>query len=165
VAFSDMLAIVDRVMQRHAEALQLRRAVGPYPWRHIWISEQTETKRMSETTACLLALVIFSGYELFPELPINPVSDVETQAKIAGTYNALDRSRQYRREEPREILRAVNEAWTKIRKLENEGIRKDAEIAKLYEKLRRSNFVNVALTAIITSLASIGLEYLIRGVK
>jgi hypothetical protein len=163
VAFSDSFEIVNRVLERNAELILLRRAVGPYVWRHSWISEQIEGKTISEATACLLALVIFDGYELFPEIPVNPVSDVESQAKLAGTFNALDRSRQYRRDEPRELLRAVNEAWTKIRKLENEGTRKDAEIAKLYNKLRRSNFVNVTLTAIITSLAMKGLELLIQS--
>lgn len=87
------------------------------------------------------------------------------KAKAIGTYNLLDRSRQYTREDPRELLRAVNEAWSKIRKLENEGTRKDADLAQLREKLRRMQYVNVALTSIITALAFKGLEFLFAAFR
>lgn len=87
------------------------------------------------------------------------------KAKIIGTYNALDRSRQYTREDPRELLRAVNEAWTKIRKMENELIRRDSMIADLRDKLRRSQIVNITLTSIITALAVKGLELLVQVLR
>ena len=87
------------------------------------------------------------------------------RARVIGTYNQVNRAAQYTREDPRELLRAVNEAWTKIRTLEKELGKKDAAIAELREKLRRSQIVNVTLTSIITALAFKGLEYLFQFVR
>ena len=89
----------------------------------------------------------------------------EVKAKVIGTYNALDRSKQYTREDPRELLRAVNEAWTKIRKLETELVKRDTSIAELQNKLRRANVVNVTLTSIVTTLAFKGLEFLFSYIR
>jgi len=44
---------------------QLRRAVGPWPWRVQWITDSSG-KPISETTTLMLSLVVFGGYELFP---------------------------------------------------------------------------------------------------
>jgi len=87
------------------------------------------------------------------------------KARVIGTYNQVNRAAQYTREDPRELLRAVNEAWTKIRTLEKENGKKDAAIAELHDKLRRSQIVNVTLTSIITALAFKGLEYLFQVMR
>jgi septal ring factor EnvC (AmiA/AmiB activator) len=84
------------------------------------------------------------------------------KARVIGTYNQINRAAQYTREDPRELLRAVNEAWTKIRTLEKELGKKDAAIAELRDKLRRSQIVNVTLTSIITGLAFKGIELLFQ---
>lgn len=89
----------------------------------------------------------------------------ESKAKAIGTYNLIDRSRQYTRDDPRELLRAVNEAWTKIRSLERGLTERDTKIAELREKLKRVQFLNVALTSIITALAFKGLEYLFEVLR
>ena len=44
---------------------ELKRAVGPWPWRTQWIDE-TSVRPISMKMKLLLALVIFDGYELFP---------------------------------------------------------------------------------------------------
>jgi predicted nucleic acid-binding Zn-ribbon protein len=83
------------------------------------------------------------------------------RAKAAGTYNALDRSRQYEQVSNAELVRAVNQAWTKIRHLESEGTRKDADIAALKTRLSRYRIAYTALVAIITGLAWEGCKALI----
>jgi len=45
--------------------LELRKAVGRWPWRIADI-EATSGKPISEEMKLILALVIFDGYELFP---------------------------------------------------------------------------------------------------
>lgn len=87
------------------------------------------------------------------------------KARVVGTYNALNRAAQYTTADPRELLRAVNEAWTKIRTLEKELAKKDAVLAELNARLRRSQIVNTTLTAIITALAFKGLEVLFQAIR
>ncbi|MGH9505253.1 MAG: hypothetical protein ACRD20_20560 [Terriglobales bacterium] len=91
----------------------------------------------------------------------NPID----KARQCGTLNLLDRSKQY--EDSRQIdqLRSLNEAWSKIRLLESAGIKKDAAMADLREKLRKYKYVNTALTAIITALAFKGLEVLFQAIR
>jgi hypothetical protein len=87
------------------------------------------------------------------------------KAMRLGTLNALDRSKQYDETDPRALLRAVNEAWTKIRNCEKQLTAKDSEIAELHARLQRVHYVNVALTAIITALAMKGLEFLLQALQ
>jgi hypothetical protein len=87
------------------------------------------------------------------------------KAKRAGTLNAIDRSKQYDEADPRILLRAVNESWSKIRNLENANTHKDSEIAQLRAKLRRVQYVNVAMTSIITALAMKGLEVIFQALR
>lgn len=47
------------------------------------------------------------------------------RAKAAGTYNAMDRSRQYEAVTEKELIRQVNDAWTKIRSHEKTTATKD----------------------------------------
>jgi hypothetical protein len=65
VNLPDLFAIVDEVTRRQAELKELRRAVGRWPWRVKWI-RASAGKDLSETTALMLALITFDGYELFP---------------------------------------------------------------------------------------------------
>lgn len=63
--FEEFLLTVDRWHRQNAELVELRRAVGPYPWRMDEITKASG-KPISETMTALLALVTFDGYELFP---------------------------------------------------------------------------------------------------
>jgi hypothetical protein len=83
------------------------------------------------------------------------------KAKKLGTYDALDRSRQYEGITEAERDQALNEAWTKIRICEKKIEAKEKDIKGLREQLRQHRIVNVALTAIITVLASEGLKALL----
>jgi len=83
------------------------------------------------------------------------------RAKSLGTLDAIDRSRQYTLPDLPEVLRSLNEAFTKIRILES-GRRKDAEIIKkLHDRLTRYHSVTIALTSILTGLAWEGLRALL----
>ena len=149
--FSEYEEIVDLV--------KLRQAAGPYAWRAARL-QGSDGKDLSEKTSLLLNLVAFAGYELFPGK-----MGILEKARVVGTYNADNRAAQYTTPEPRELLRAVNEAWPKIRVLEKELLKRDSAIAALREKLRRSQFVNVTLTSIITALAVKGLEFLFQAAQ
>lgn len=83
------------------------------------------------------------------------------RAKQLGTYNAIDRSRQYERVSDAERDRAVNEAWTKIRTCEKKIEAKEADIAHLRKQLRSYRIINNVLTSIITVLAWQGLKALL----
>ncbi len=51
-------------MIKTAELSELKRAVGPWPWRLEWIESCSRTTSMEMTL--WLALVMFEGYEVFP---------------------------------------------------------------------------------------------------
>lgn len=142
-----------------AELVALRQAVGPYAWRMAPMLG-SDGKALSERMTLLLSLVAFAGYELFP----GKMGAIE-KARVVGTYNADNRAAQYTTPEPRELLRAVNEAWTKIRVLEKERMADSAIIADLRNKLNHSQIVNVTLTSIITALAVKGLEFLFQAAQ
>ncbi len=74
------------------------------------------------------------------------------QAKQLGTYNAIDRSRQYFHQDPKDLLRAVNEAWAKIRSCEKELTKRDQKIADLQRKLDRAKLINAGLTFVVIGL-------------
>ena len=82
-------------------------------------------------------------------------------AQKLGTVNLIDRSRQYTRADAGELLRSLNEAWAKIRRLEGEGIRKDVELGILHVQVRRYRGSTILLTSIVSGLAWEGLKYLL----
>jgi len=61
VKVSEILALVE-------EMVELRRAVGKWPWRTAWIEATRDGSdgKVSLRMRLMLALVIFEGYELFP---------------------------------------------------------------------------------------------------
>jgi hypothetical protein len=75
--------------------------------------------------------------------------------------NLIDRSRQYTRADGPELLRSLNEAWAKIRRLEGEGIRKDVELGMLHARVRRYRGSTILLTSIVSGLAWEGLKFLL----
>lgn len=85
---------------------------------------------------------------------------VPTEAQRAGTVNLIDRSRQYTRADSPELLRSLNEAWSKIRRLEQQGAQKDLAITTLQARVRSYRFGLVLLTSIVTTLAWRGVEVL-----
>lgn len=86
--------------------------------------------------------------------------DAIAQAERLGTLNQIDRSRQYQEPNNRELLRAVNEAWAKIRTLEREAGKKDQMIGALNDRVKTYRAAHVTLIAIITGLAWEGLKVL-----
>ncbi len=82
------------------------------------------------------------------------------KAKQAGTLHAIDRSNQYTRADNAELLRAVNEAWAKIRICEQSIRAKDTQITELHQKLKNYKWKNAALTSILTALAWEGVKAL-----
>lgn len=88
--------------------------------------------------------------------PLHPA--IPAAAYTAGTLHATDRSRQYRVPDPEEMLRAINEGWTKIRENEKAIRVKDNEIAQLRKKVGFYRVKNIALTSIITGLAWEGIK-------
>lgn len=107
----------------------------------------------------MLALIVFAGYEVFPAR--RDAMTIPDPQKL-GTYNQIDRSRQYTRADGPELLRSLNEAWSRIRGCQQELAKKDLAIADLRNKLNRSQVANVVLTSIVTALAVKGLEFLIQ---
>jgi hypothetical protein len=81
-------------------------------------------------------------------------------SKVLGTYQAEDRSKQYTRADNAELLRAVNEAWNKIRNCEKFLNKKDLEIADLRKRLKHYRVAYTILVSIITGLAWEGLKAL-----
>jgi hypothetical protein len=82
-------------------------------------------------------------------------------AKAVGTYNAMDRSRQYESVDNSELVRAVNESWTRIRRHERAMGLKDKEIDSLTKAVSRYRIANIALTSILTGLAWEGAKALV----
>jgi hypothetical protein len=90
--------------------------------------------------------------------------DIIAQAKAAGTLNELDRARQYQKATPQDLLRSLNEAWLKIRRLEGANAKKDGVINELRQKLNRALTVNVVLTLVVLGLwelVKFGLPYVL----
>lgn len=87
-------------------------------------------------------------------------STVPPTAQRAGTVNAIDRSKQYTRADNSELLRSLNEAWSKIRRLEAESTKKDVRIGLVEGSNRSYRIVNSLLTSIITVLAWEGVKTL-----
>jgi hypothetical protein len=87
------------------------------------------------------------------------------RAREVGTLNAADRSLQYTKVSNGELLRAVNEAWTKIRTCEKQLQAKEQDIANLRKLLTRYRWMNIALTSIITGLAWEGIKALVTILK
>ena len=87
------------------------------------------------------------------------------KAKEVGTYDQVDRSRQYSDASQIDLLRSLNDAWSRIRILQTENSKKDLAISQLHNKLKRSQTVNIALTAIITTLAWKGMEVLFASFR
>ena len=82
------------------------------------------------------------------------------KAKKLGTLNQVDRSKQYEHMTVPELMRAVNEAWAKIRICEKAIALRDQEIDRLHAKLRRYQVKHTVLVAIITGLAWEGVKAL-----
>jgi hypothetical protein len=91
---------------------------------------------------------------------IDKMTDALEHAKACGTLNAVDRSKQYTEMDHVLLVRAVNEAWTKIRANEKAAA-KDQDVQLLKRQLQRYRLINIALTSIITGLAWEGLKALI----
>jgi hypothetical protein len=83
---------------------------------------------------------------------------IPLQAQRVGTVNKIDRSRQYTRADNIELLRSLNEAWAKIRRLETANNSKDVEIGLMAAKVRNYRIGYTTLIAIITGLAWEGLK-------
>ena len=96
---------------------------------------------------------------------VNPMDKVIEHAKKLGTFDAADRSKQYLRADPSELLRAVNEAWTKIRTCEKSIREKEQAIEDLKKQLRNYRIANTALISVITGLAWEGLKALFSLLK
>ena len=79
------------------------------------------------------------------------------QAHRVGTVNQVDRSRQYTRTDNIELLRSLNEAWTKIRILENGARNDQVTIAKLHKRLGSKWRENV-MTALISAGVALAWE-------
>ena len=99
----------------------------------------------------------------FPDLVerAHQIYDAVTRAQQLGTLNAIDRSRQYENADTHDLLRAVNEAWSKIRRCEKAIDERDSKILDLEKRLKRYRIVNIALTSIITGLAWEGCKALV----
>ena len=79
--------------------------------------------------------------------------DTVIRAQQLGTYNAIDRSRQYEDVGSATLLRQVNEAWSKIRALEKSLADKQDQIVALKGKLKHCNWVRRSLTSMLVYLA------------
>lgn len=86
--------------------------------------------------------------------------DTILRAQQLGTYNAVDRSRQYEDVSERQMLRQLNEAWSKIRELQKSVADKERQIANLASRLKHCNWVRRSLTSIIVYMAFEGLKAL-----
>lgn len=79
-------------------------------------------------------------------------------AKACGTLNQDDRSRQYQHNDPKRIVKELNDLWTDFRKCKGELADKYEEIERLKKRVRFYQVKSIALTAIITGLAWEGLK-------
>lgn len=83
------------------------------------------------------------------------------RAKAIGTYNQVDRSKQYQAASHAELVEQVNEAWSKIRRCEHALKDRDKQIEVLIDKVRVYKLKYTAVVAVITGLAWEGLKVLI----
>lgn len=83
------------------------------------------------------------------------------RAKLLGTYNLVDRSRQYQSASHGELVEQVNEAWAKIRRCEHELTKRDQVIDQLHNKLKIYRWKYTALVAVVTGLAWEGLRVIV----
>jgi predicted nucleic acid-binding Zn-ribbon protein len=90
------------------------------------------------------------------------ICDAVAKARELGTYNALDRSKQYPLDTQERFRKAVNEAWTKIHRCEHRLAEKEAAIAELKRQVRRYKAQIAVLGGLIGALAVKGLEVAIR---
>jgi hypothetical protein len=89
------------------------------------------------------------------------IPDPKLIGTYPGTYNQVDRSKQYTRAEAPELLRSLNEAWSKIRMLEASSLRKDAVIADQNQRIGRYRVGYTTLIAIITGVCWEGVRALV----
>jgi hypothetical protein len=115
----------------------------------------TSTTDLSWEMTRLLTLVIFEDYAIGG--PYIMTGDPQQ----LGTLNQADRSKQYTRADAGELLKSLNEAWTKIRLLEVASAKKDVLIGGLYKKLRKYRMGYTAMVSIITGLAWEGVRALL----
>jgi len=83
--------------------------------------------------------------------------DPRSLSKTCGTYNQVDRSRQYTKADSPELLKSLNDAWSKIRLLEAAGLRKDSAISKLHARLGRE-WVGYLVSAAVAALTALAWE-------
>jgi hypothetical protein len=87
--------------------------------------------------------------------------EILRHAEQVGTVNQVDRSAQYDPQNfpaqlpppdsPKQLLKAANEAWSKIRDFERKLAAKDNQIAVLTDQLKRANRKIVVLGTVLTS--------------
>lgn len=83
------------------------------------------------------------------------------KAVKAGTLGQVDRSRQYQEMTSAELVKAINDAWTKIRHCEQALKDRDKTIAELQRRLGIYRVKYTAVVAIVTGLAWEGVKYLV----
>lgn len=88
------------------------------------------------------------------------MNDPEVKAKVIGTYNQVDRTKQYTRADNEELLRSLNQAWTKIRSLEAASLKKDIVIEQQSRRIGRYRVGYTTLIAIITGVCWEGVKAL-----
>lgn len=79
--------------------------------------------------------------------------------KKLGTYNAIDRSRQYTRADNPELLRSLNEAWSTIRRLQQSLLQKDVELGIMAGKVKAYRIGRTAIISICTGVAWEALKF------
>lgn len=89
-----------------------------------------------------------------------PQPEILKRAEQLGTLHAIDRSKQYEQAKYPDLLRAVNEAWSKIRSCEKSITQRDQAIETLKKRVSHYRIINIALTSIITGLAWEGVKAL-----
>lgn len=60
---SELLAIMERLDHERRELIEMRRAVGAWPWRRE-LMQASDGKGLSEWMTLAMALVTFEGYEI-----------------------------------------------------------------------------------------------------
>jgi hypothetical protein len=86
-----------------------------------------------------------------------PMKNIPLAAQKLGTVNQIDRAKQYTRADNPELLRSLNEAWSKIRALEAAR----AEDAKIIDRLHKklgSQWRHNLVTALISAATALAWE-------